>query len=407
MHHSTGTVSVSSALKRLFAQAAQLHHERFGRKASLLVAAPGRVNLIGEHTDYNDGFVFPMAIDRYVAIAFSPAAEGRRVAVYSGSMAEAIQIPLDGELVPSEPSWANYVRGVLAGFLRRGYELPSMDLTILSSVPLGAGLSSSAALEVAVATALEQIAERVLDPLEKALLCQTAEHEFAGVPCGLMDQLASVFSKHEYALFIDCRTKDVNFVPLPAAEVGVLICNSKVRHSLGSSAYGTRRSECESAARTLGLHSLRDANSGQLDAIESALESPFRERARHVITENGRVQQFATELNSRNFSRAGQLMYESHASLRDDYQVSCRELDILVDVVHGLGEAGGAYGSRMTGGGFGGCTVSLVQFARVDEIVDHVAQKYREKTGIELEAFVTRATEGAVQSPPWSDAHLA
>ncbi|HMA95139.1 MAG TPA: galactokinase [Polyangiaceae bacterium] len=399
MQQVTSTVAEATDQQRLLDRAARLHEERIGRTAELLVAAPGRVNLIGEHTDYNDGFVFPMAIERYVAVAVSVAPQGRQLTAYSGSMSESIRIPLSGELTRGEPNWANYVRGVVAGFLRRGYDFPGIDLVILSSVPLGAGLSSSAALEVAVATVLEQVSGRVLEPLEKALLCQAAEHEFAAVPCGLMDQLASVFSKRDHALFIDCRTRHVDFVPFHAEEVGVLVCNSNVRHSLGSSAYGTRRSECEYAARSLGIPTLREASLDDLARVSSELESPYRERARHVITENSRVQQFADALSNADFPNAGRLMYESHESLRKDYEVSCRELDVLVDSASEIGESGGVYGSRMTGGGFGGCTVSLVRFSQVSKITARLTRQYRERTGRELDAFVTRASEGVIRRP--------
>jgi galactokinase len=381
----------------LFERAVRLHQARFGRDASIFVAAPGRVNLIGEHTDYNDGFVFPMAIERYVGIAASrPEQAAGHLRVQSDAIGAAVEIAVGSKPLRGEPKWANYVRGVVAGFLERGYTVPALDLTIKSSVPLGAGLSSSAALEVAVASALETAIGVQLEPLDKARLCQKAEHEYALVPCGLMDQLASVFGRRAHALFVDCRTQQPQLVPLSDPEVSVLICNSNVRHSLADGEYGKRRAQCEHAAAVLGVKSLRDtALEGVLGAGEQLDELHLR-RARHVVSENQRAQDFKLALDAGDLPRAGQLMYESHISLRGDYEVSCKELDLLVDTARELGLNSGVYGSRMTGGGFGGCTVSLVRTERVDTLVASLTARYLEVTGKRLDAFVTQPSEGMV-----------
>jgi galactokinase len=386
-------------VQRLIERADLLHRTRFGRESNFRVAAPGRVNLIGEHTDYNDGFVFPIAIERYVAVAASyPGGTDARLLVHSDAVDASVDISLGSRPQGGEPQWANYVRGVVAGFQDRGHDLPSLDLAITSSVPLGAGLSSSAALEVAIASILEAAIGVRLDPLDKARLCQTAERDYARVPCGLMDQMASVFGRREHALFIDCRSQTTTMVPLRDPSVSVLVCNTNVRHTLANGEYAKRRAECQQATQVLGVLSLRDATVDQVVGAAQQLGDSLFRRARHVVTENQRALEFADALAGGDVSRAGRLMVRSHASLRDDYQVSCRELDILVDAAERLTTTCGMYGSRMTGGGFGGCTVSLVETASVEEVVSRLTDRYREATGRLLNAFVTRPSEGAIDS---------
>lgn len=381
----------------LFERALGLHLSRFDQEASSFVAAPGRVNLIGEHTDYNDGFVFPMAIERFVGIAVSQAPRvARALRVQSDGIGSVVEIPTDQKPARGEPRWANYVRGIVSGFLERGHAVPSLDLTITSSVPLGAGLSSSAALEVAVASALEAALGIRLDPLDKARLCQRAEHEYAQVPCGLMDQLASVFGRRGHALFVDCRTQQPRSIPMNDPQVSVLICNSNVRHSLADGEYATRRAQCQHATEAMGVASLRDATLASAASVGGRLDELHLRRARHVITENQRAEEFAEALAAGDLARAGQLMYESHASLRDDYEVSCKELDLLVTAAQELGSSAGVYGSRMTGGGFGGCTVSLVRTDCVQSIISQLTARYGEMTGNHLDAFVTQPSEGLV-----------
>jgi galactokinase len=374
--------------------------DRFGRPPQWFAAAPGRVNLIGEHTDYNGGFVLPMAIDRYAIVAAAIAddarnASGPRVRVHSTALETTVDLPLGAALSPGEPTWANYVRGVVSGFQRRGFGPPSLDVVIVSDVPLGGGLSSSAALEVATATLLEVVTGSALDPREKARLCRQAEHEFAGVPCGLMDQLASVLGDEAGALLIDCQFELVRLVPFADPSVSVLICNTNIKHALADGAYSRRRAECAEAARQLGVPTLRDATPEMVDEARGIFDPVVRRRARHVVTENARTIDAALHLEARDFSRVGALMYESHRSLRDDFEVSCPELDVLVDVACEIGDAGGVLGARMTGGGFGGCTVSLVRTRRVAAVAEKLAAEYKRRTGCTLTHFVSGPARGA------------
>ncbi len=371
--------------------------DRFGRPAEWVVAAPGRVNLIGEHTDYNEGFVLPMAIERYTVIAAAPAPSGktRHLRLHSDTTNTSAEIALDAPVHRVDRSWSNYVRGVVAGFQWLGAQIPSMNALIVSDVPLGAGLSSSAALEVAAATLLESAAGVSLDPIAKARLCQKAEHEFAGVPCGLMDQLVSVLGRTSGPILIDCRSQSSRPVVMADPAIRVLIANSNVRHSLGDGAYARRRAECESAAKTLGVKSLRDATPAMVEAAREPLGPiPFR-RARHVVTENERTLAAAQALEAGSTARAGALFYESHRSLRDDYEVSCDELDILVDAARELGERSGVFGARMTGGGFGGCAVALVHADHIAEVSEGLRERYERRTGRRLDAFVSDAAPGA------------
>jgi galactokinase len=390
------TKATDAGLATLVATAVRTFHARTGAEARWVVAAPGRVNLIGEHTDYNGGFVLPMAIDRYVVIAAAPVAgaRARRARVHSAALDAVVEIPLDAP-VPGEPPWANYVSGVVAGFKRRGLTLPAFDATIVSDVPVGGGLSSSAALEVATATLLEAATGTTLERLDKARLCRQAEHEFAGVPCGLMDQVASVLGDEAGPLLIDCRAEEARLVPLTDPSVSVLICDSKVRHVLGDGEYARRRAECEEAARLLRVATLREATLEGVEAAKRALGAiPYR-RARHVVTENARTLAAAAAFEAADVPAAGALMYESHRSLRDDFEVSCAEVDTLVDVAREIGPAGGVLGARITGGGFGGCTVTLVRTDRVGPVAEQLAREYRLRHGRALVSFVSRPARGA------------
>ena len=358
--------------------------------AEFVVIAPGRVNLIGEHTDYNDGLVMPCAIDRGLRIAVVPRAGGRCL-VSSDRGGPAAAIDLDQPLVPGRADWARYVEGVLAGFQRLGWRVPAFEAAITADLPAGGGLSSSAALEVGIATAVETLCGRRLDPVEKALLCQRAEHEFAGVPCGIMDQFAVTLARRGHALLIDCRSRVVEHVPL-GEDVAVLVIDSGVKHALADGAYAARRRECESAAVRLGVPALRDVALADWPAAERRLPDPERRRARHVVTEIARVVDFAAAARAGDWITAGRLMNASHASLRDDFEVSCRELDLICDSVAGLA---GVWGCRMTGGGFGGCAVVLVEASRAAAIAAAAATRCGEVLGREPAMFLTRAAAGA------------
>jgi galactokinase len=384
-------------LKALAAQTTRQFINVYGRQPSWIAAAPGRVNLIGEHTDYNDGYVFPMAIERYSIIAADcPNPDTKLIRLYSTHSDKPVIIDLAQPLKPyPHGHWANYPLGVIAGFVARGLNPGGFDALIFSTVPLGGGLSSSAALEVAMATLLETITGKKLDPLDKALLCQKAEHENAGVPCGIMDQYVSILGRANQVMLLDCRSQKPELVPMTDPAVAVLIINTNVKHELTGSEYPVRRKQCEAAAKNLGLTSLRDATAAGLEQARGKMDKVVFRRARHVIGEIERTFQAAERVRATNWTTVGQLMYDSHASLRDDYEVSCPELDAIVEIAKGIGIKGGIYGCRMTGGGFGGCAVALVKADAVDVVTNWMAAEYRKKTRIEPTIFVSRPAAGA------------
>jgi galactokinase len=389
-----------SMLQKLAARARSGYQKRYGRAPEWIAAAPGRVNLIGEHIDYNDGFVLPMAIDRYCVIA-AAGNTGDEATLFSVAADEETKILLAApgvtraSAVSNRGHWSNYVAGVIAGCTERNLRPNGFEAVIESDVPVGGGLSSSASIEVATATLIEAITGAVLDPVEKALLCQKAEHEYAGVPCGIMDQFASVMCRPDHLMLLDCRSQEIEHVPFSDPNITVLIINTNVKHELSGGEYGERRSQCESAARKLGVASLRDATSAQLESRRDELIAAEYRRARHAIGEIVRTVEAAAAIKAGNWPRVGELMYASHDSLRDDYEVSCSELDLLVELARKIGPQGGVIGSRMTGGGFGGCTVSLVETDKVEPIVQLVLQSYREETGIEASVIRSRAARGA------------
>lgn len=383
-------------------RSAELFARCFGRRPRWQVAAPGRVNLIGEHTDYNDGFVLPMAIERYTVISADRDA-GREIALYSTATGDTARFSARPPVARGEPAWANYVRGVVAAFQQRGQRVGGFHALIDSSLPYGGGLASSAALEVATATLLEAISRRPLAPLDKALLCQRAEHVFAGVPCGIMDQFTSILAQENHALLLDCRARTSIPVPMTDPKVTVLIINTNVRHKLADGEYARRRAQCEAAARTLEVPALRDATILQLRNAQSRLDPVVLRRARHVVTENDRVLAAAAALQAADWLAVGQLMYASHASLRDDYEVSCPELDTVVELARVLGQAEGVFGCRMTGAGFGGCAVSLIRTEAALPITRKLGEAYEKKTGSQATIFSSRPAAGARILKPVSD----
>jgi galactokinase len=387
-------MSADSSLDILARDAADDFSRRFGLPPRWLVAAPGRVNLIGEHTDYNDGFVLPMAIDRHVVIAADrrPGDEARLFSAAADGWAE---VPVRGPITPGPAGWANYVRGVLAGCLAAGMHPGPFEAVVHADLPQGGGLSSSAALEVAVATLVEAITGGRFDPLAKALLCQKAEHDFAGVPCGIMDQCSSVMGRAGELLLLDCRSRTVQLTPLADPDVVALIVNSNVKRALAEGGYAARRAECEKAARLLGVSALRDVTALALDRQRDQLDAVLYRRARHVVTENDRTVEAAAALRAGDWGRVGRLLYASHTSLRDDFEVSCAELDVLVAAAQAIGPAGGVIGARMTGGGFGGCTISLVRRAAHEEVARRIQAAYLKATGRQATVFVTDPVEGA------------
>ena len=375
-------------------QVRELFRERTGAEASHVVYAPGRVNLIGEHTDYNGGFVLPMAIGLGVYLAARPRAD-RQVRVWSAQFAGApVEFDVSAPVQRGEPAWGNYVRGVIAGLQATGARVPGFDAVVHATLPGGGGLSSSAALEVAVATLGELLAGVTLDPERKALLCQKAEHDFAGTPCGIMDQFAVVFGKRGHLLLIDCQSRERTLVPMRGDDVSLLVINTMVKHELSDGGYRSRRDDCHEAARLLGVRELREATPQRVDEARALLPERLFRRARHVVTENARTLAAVDALRAGEWRQLGELMYASHASLRDDYDVSCAELDAVVAAARGLGPERGVFGCRMTGGGFGGCCIALVQAARAAEVEAALRAGYRAATGIEPTIFATQPADG-------------
>jgi galactokinase len=337
--------------------------------------APGRVNLIGEHTDYNLGFVLPIALDLDTRIRTIPSPDGL-LHVHSAAHDEGRSWPVAAiaSLAP-QSHWSDYVIGVAKQLLLRGFAIPPLSLHVESTVPEGAGLSSSAALEVASALALLQ--GRELARLEIARLCQRAESDFVGMPCGIMDQYVAVFGHEHAATKIDCRSLESEAVPLPDG-VAILAVNSMVKHSLGQSAYRTRVAECAEASKAVGVASLREATLVQV--LAASMPETVRRRARHIVTENQRVESFVEAAGTGDVPRMGRLFLESHRSMRDDYEISCAEIDFLVDAAAALP---GCLGARMTGGGFGGCTVNLVEPLAAPAFTASIRRLYRERYGID------------------------
>ncbi len=344
--------------------------------------APGRVNLIGDHTDYQAGLCLPIAIDREVRIGFDAHHDGR-VRVRSDSLPGTVDIAADGSTAVAdlEPAWGRTVAAVLAILARHGRDPVGFDADVTSTVPIGSGLSSSAALGVAVALVAAAASGLTVDPVDIALVAQAAEHLASGVPCGVMDQLASVRGQADRALLLDCRTLEIAPIVIPAG-VEILVIHSGLERRLVASAYAERRAACEAAAARLGVETLRDAT------IEQVADDPI---ARHVVTENARVAAFATALAHRELPTCGALMLASHRSLRDDFAVSTPELDRLVD----LSVEAGVYGARLTGAGFGGCVVALVAAGATEAVAGAVTDKYRAETGREPNAFAVSAVDGA------------
>ena len=381
--------------------------ERYA-SAPELFRAPGRVNLIGEHTDYNAGFVMPAAIQLYTTVAIAPRSD-RRLRVRSGNFAESMEAELPDAGMPVSPRrgershWIDYVLGVAWALQRHGVPIHGADLLICGEVPLGAGLSSSAALEVAVALAFSSLAGRTLDRVTLARLCQQAENDYVGTRCGIMDQFTAACGRAGHALMIDCRSLEHQLVTLDpraagaAAAVQLVICNTMVRHRHADGEYNHRREECEQGVRSLqrvlpGIDALRDVTPAQLHSHAAELDPLIYRRCRHVVTENQRVLAAAAALEAGDLQSFGQLMRESHRSLRDDYEVSCPELDLMVRLAE---SADGVYGARMTGGGFGGCTVNLVRADAVPAFSALMAERYAGATGQIPEIYVCQAADGA------------
>lgn len=358
--------------------------------------APGRVNLIGEHTDYSGGFVLPAAIHLATDVTLVPR-DDRQLVIHSEALRETVHLDLDEALRPRR-DWSDYVAGVVSVLRDHGCPIGGAELTIRSTVPRGAGLSSSAALEVATASALLAEAGRRVDGLTIARWCQRAENEFAGARCGIMDQYVACFGEPGHALLIDCRALDSTHIPIPS-DVAIVILNTMVKHSIAVSEYNARRADCEAATAMLAsvlprIRSLRDVTRDDLLAHWQNLGETTLKRARHVVSENSRTQQAAEALRHGDLPLVGRLMADSHTSLRDDFDVSCPELDLMVNLASSDPDV---IGTRMTGGGFGGCTVSLVKRAGAERFVAAVQQRYHAATGTRPDAWITVASGGVAE----------
>lgn len=367
-----------------------------------MVRSPGRINLIGEHTDYNDGFVLPAAIDReiYLAIAARP---GRHCPLYAADLNDSFTADL-GELQPTSRGWPNYLLGVVDQFQRRGFAVPGFACLFGGNIPIGAGLSSSAALEGALAFSLNRLFAFGLSPLELAKIGQLAEHRFAGVQCGIMDQFANHFGRVGSAIKLDCRALDYVYYPLPRKDVRVLLCDTTVRRALAASEYNRRRQQCEEGVAVLqrrgeAVRSLRDATTPMLQRHRAHFEDVVWRRCSYVVAENNRVEAACDDLQRGDLTAFGQRMLASHAGLRDEYEVSCPELDFLVEAATTLP---GVLGSRMMGAGFGGCTINLVEAAHIDAVIAHMREQYQRHCGLELPCHLCNFADGTGEVTPAS-----
>jgi galactokinase len=369
--------------------------EHFSGPPLRLFQAPGRVNLIGEHTDYNDGFVLPMAIDRQVMLAARVRADAQ-VRLWSVSFGQRSEFTLDAIVPEPRAPWSNYVRGVAQVLQQEGYRLRGMDAAIAGNVPIGSGLSSSAAIEVATAAAWRDLCGLDIAPVTMALLCQRAENEFVRMKCGIMDQFIAALGASGHALLIDCRSLGYERVPLPPG-MSVVVCDTMKRRGLVDSEYNQRRRECEQGVELLRrvlpqVRALRDVTSEDLARYADMLPAIVLKRCHHIVSENERTLEAVVALRAGDVRQFGRLMDLSHASLRDDYEVSCAELDTMVEVARGIP---GCLGARMTGAGFGGCTVNWVRTETAAAFAGQVADGYRQRTGVSPEVYMCAASAGA------------
>lgn len=361
-------------ISSLLAEAKDAFFKEFNCDAEIAACAPGRVNLIGEHIDYNDGFVLPMALPLVTVIVGRKTSNNISIVVTTNPALNPKRATIEKPLIPGEPKWGNYIKGVIANYL--GATPPNFEAVVVSSVPLGGGLSSSASLEVAMYTFLDALTgPSTIMPTDKAIACQRAEHNYARVPCGIMDQFISMLGKQNNVLFIDCRSLTSTLIPFTDPSIVILITNSNVKHELEGSEYANRRKQCHDAAILLNKLSLRDATLNDIEVLKSMnIEEEIIKRARHAINEIIRTEEAAKALRAKDYEKFGKLMIESHDSLKNDFEVSCSELD---ELVYATLEIEGVLGSRMTGGGFGGCTVTMVYKNAVENVISHIKNVYQ------------------------------
>lgn len=359
-----------------------------------IVRSPGRVNIIGEHTDYNNGFVLPAAIDKAIYVAVSPRND-ETIKLYSGEFDEFFETSLK-TLKPTDRFWPNYILGVADQLLKRGYSIKGFNLAIDGDVPIGSGLSSSAAVECATAFALNQIFKLGIDKKDLAFIGQKAEHTFAGVMCGIMDQFASVFGKKDHVIKLDCQSLDYEYVPLELAGYKILLLNTNVKHSLGSSEYNTRRAQCEQGVAWVKEHhrevnSLRDVTMEMLHQYVEPKDKLIYQRCKYVVEEKERLLTGCEDLKKGDLESLGKKMFQTHDGLSKEYEVSCKELDFLVDAVRNNPDVVGA---RMMGGGFGGCTINIVKEEAIDALIDRLEEDYEKNMGLKLTAYIAQVENG-------------
>ena len=371
--------------------------DRFGAAPQAWVRSPGRVELLGNHTDYNGGFVLTVAIDRFIEMAGVRTSD-EWVTLYSQAFAEEARFSLQAMERGDGPAWADYGKGVLVELTKRGVPLGGLQAMIGGNLPIGAGVSSSAALETATALLVEALYPYTMDRMEQALLCQRAENDFVGMPCGLLDQMSCLFGGRDAVLFLDCLTREHQRLPLPSPVPALVLCDSHTKHALVDGEYRNRREACEKAAAWFGqalgrpVRCLREVSKEEFRIHAGRLEDVPRRRARHVIEENERVQQGVIALERKDLPRLGELMRQSHESSKTLFENSCLELDVLVEEA---GRIDGCYGSKLTGGGFGGCTVNLVEAMRVPAFCETIQARFQERTGKPCGVMTCSFAEGA------------
>lgn len=370
--------------------------ERYGSECRLF-AAPGRINIIGEHTDYNNGFVLPAAINKKIRVALNPT-DDAKVSVYSVDMDESVTFDIHGE-VKGLPQWAKYPFGVVREFMKAGFHPKGFNAVFAGDIPAGAGLSSSAALESAFAVALNTVYNLGANNFELALICQMAEHHYAGVKCGIMDQFASIFGKKDHAIRLDCRSLEFEYFPLNTGNYRLMLADTRVKHSLASSEYNVRRQECEKGVQVIssklsGIKSLRDLNPVEIRSFKNDMEPVIYDRCEYVTEENERVLKTCEALAKGDLLQVGQWMFASHEGLSKKYGVSCPELDLLVDTATQLA---GVSGARMMGGGFGGCTINLVDGAQMEKVKKELDCAFQEQFGRNLVFYEVNTDDGATE----------
>ncbi|HEY0058186.1 MAG TPA: galactokinase [Flavisolibacter sp.] len=370
-----------------------VYHQKFGSEP-MVVRSPGRVNIIGEHTDYNEGFVLPAAIDKAIYIAIGKR-EDLQIQLYSQEFKEEHEVKIS-ELEKSTLQWANYILGVVDQLLKRGHAVKGFNLVVDGNVPIGAGLSSSAAVECATAFALNELFGFDIPRMELVKIAQKAEHEYAGVMCGIMDQFASAFGKKNHVIKLDCRSLDYEYVPLNLEGYKILLLNTNVKHSLASTEYNTRRKECEAGVALIRKHhpevnSLRDATMEMVHTRVAPVDDVIFRRCKFIVEENIRLQTGCEDLKAGNLQSLGRKMFETHQGLSKEYEVSCKELDFLVDAVRDNEDV---LGARMMGGGFGGCTINLVRESAIEELVERIARSYKDEMQLDLTYYVAQIEDG-------------